>query len=187
MLKRLDRGEMKEIFDTRMVQDFPPDELKPWKRIAEMLDEGVYFAYGLYEQSEVMAYAFFVVKGDLVLLDYYAVCKQVRGTGVGSRCMKLLKEELKKQGIHVMLAEVENPAYAGSAEEKATQERRIRFYEKNGFTLTETRSCLFSVEYKIMYVPFGEMGEEEVPGALDTIYHTMFPVKYLGREVVLYR
>ena len=46
MLKRLDRGEMKEIFDTRMVQDFPPDELKPWKRIAEMLDEGVYFAYG---------------------------------------------------------------------------------------------------------------------------------------------
>lgn len=189
MLKKLNRKEMEEIYSVQMQKDFPPAERKPWKRIEEMLDAGVYFAYGMYEEEKLMAYAFFVeAAGKQVLLDYYAVAsEQIRGTGVGSRCMGLIREELQRLGKDVLVIEVENPEYAKTAEERQNQERRIRFYEKNGAMLTALRSCLFGVEYRIMYLPEkAEKTEEELREALDEIYHTMFPEKYFGREVILY-
>lgn len=185
MLKRLDRTEMEEIYRTQMQSDFPPAELKPWKRIEEMLAEGVYFAYGLYEDGKQMAYAFFVeTDKKQVLLDYYAVSAQARGLGIGSRCMALMREELQRQGCGVLLIEVENPDCAKTEGERQKQERRIRFYEKNGARMTALRSCLFGVEYKIMYLPVQEEQEEKkLQTALAQIYHTMFPQKYFGKEV----
>jgi len=185
MLKKLDRKEMETIYRTQMQSDFPPAELKPWKRIEEMLEEGVYFAYGLYEEGEQTAYAFFVeADKKQVLLDYYAVSGCVRGMGIGSRCMALFGEELQRQGCSVILIEVENPDCAKTEEERQKQERRIHFYEKNGARMTDLRSCLFGVEYKIMYLPMQEeKEEEELQAALAQIYHTMFPEKYFGKEV----
>lgn len=185
MLKRLDRAEMEEIYRRQMPGDFPPAELKPWKRIEEMLAEGVYFAYGLYEEGRLMAYAFFVeTDRRQILLDYYAVSAQARGRGIGSRFIALLREELQRQGCSVLLIEVENPDYARTEEERKQQQRRIHFYEKNGVQMTGQQSCLFSVEYKIMYLPMqGEKEEGELRAALERIYHTMFPQKYFGKEV----
>lgn len=189
MLKRLGKKEMAEIYETRMKKDFPPAELKPWKRMEEMLDDGVYFACGMFEEERLVAYAFFVVAaGGQVLLDYYAVAEQVRGRGNGSRCIGLLAEELRKKGSRALLIEVENPACAQSEEERQNRERRVGFYEKNGAALTELRSCLFGVEYKIMQLPAGKPEEErELREDLEEIYHTMFPEKYFGREVILYK
>ena len=173
MLKKLDKKEMAGIYETQMQRDFPAAERKPWKRIEEMLDSGVYFGYGMFEEEKLMAYAFFVeAAGTQVLLDYYAVSEQVRGTGAGSRCMRLLKEELQQKGCSVILIEVENPDCAETEAERRKQERRIRFYEKNGVLLTGLRSCLFGVEYKIMHLPVQEKkGEKELWAALDEIYH----------------
>lgn len=188
MLKKLDRKEMEEIYRTQMQSDFPPAELKPWKRIKEMLEEGIYFAYGMYEEEKLLAYAFFVRAGkEQLLLDYYAVAEQARGMGIGSRCMALFCGELQEQGGSIILIEVENPDCAGTDEERKKRERRIHFYEKNGAYLTGLRSCLFGVEYKIMYFPVrGKKEEEELWKALEKIYHAMFPERYLGREVILY-
>ena len=48
MIKELDRCEMAGIYRTRMQEDFPPAERKPWERIEQMIEDGVYFACGLY-------------------------------------------------------------------------------------------------------------------------------------------
>lgn len=188
MLKKLDKKEMEKIYGEQMQRDFPEAELKPWKRIEEMLDEGIYFAYGLFEEGRLMAYSFFVqADAERVLLDYYAVSRQARGKGVGSRCMSLLKEEARRRGHSIIVIEAENPDYAETEEERRKQERRIHFYEKNGALLTGLGSCLFGVEYKIMYLPMGEeKGEEELRETLKRIYHAMFPEKYFGKQVVLY-
>lgn len=186
MLKELNRSEMKEIFEKRMQRDFPPAELKPWKRIADMLDRGIYFAYGLYEEDELMAYAFFVShpKRDYVLLDYYAVTEQARGTGIGSRFLSLWKEELNNSSA--VLAEVENPDFAVNDKAREMQERRIAFYEKNDMIVTDICSRLFSVEYKIMYLPIDEEIENEVLyEELNKIYHFMFPEKYHVSEITM--
>ena len=99
MLKELSREEMRRLYDERMQEDFPPAELKPWKRIEEMLSGGIYFAYGFCEEERITAYAFFVVQGASVLLDYYAVSREARGRGIGSRFLRLLKEELRQKDI----------------------------------------------------------------------------------------
>ncbi|MCI5996384.1 MAG: GNAT family N-acetyltransferase [Blautia sp.] len=188
MIRELDRCEMAGIYRTQMQEDFPPAERKPWERIEQMIEDGVYFACGLYEDETLMAYAFCVeTKGGYVLLDYYAVAEQARGKGIGSRFLELFREKLSERGCRALLLEVENPAFAGTEEEHRNQERRIRFYEKNGITLTKHRSRLFGVEYRIMILPvLDEFTEALVPGALDEIYHTMFPEKYFGREVVIH-
>ncbi|MEY8427261.1 GNAT family N-acetyltransferase [Lachnospiraceae bacterium 46-15] len=184
MLKELSREEMRTLYYERMQGDFPPAELKPWKRIAEMLGEGIYFAYGFCEEGRIIAYAFFVVQGASVLLDYYAVSQEARGTGIGSRFLRLLKEELRRKDICTLIAEVENPDFAKSEAEREERKRRIRFYEKNGLILTEFCSCLFGVEYRIMYFPVQD-GAGGIWAALDRIYHAMFDEKYFGREVML--
>lgn len=187
MLRRLGRKEMAEIYDVQMQRDFPQAELKPWKRIGELLDGGSYFACGMYEKEKLMAYAFFVeTAGKQALLDYYAVSEEDRGTGVGSRCMALIREELRRRENEVLVIEVENPEYAGTQEERRNRERRIRFYEKNGARATGLRARLFGVEYRIMYLPIKkEKGEEELRETLEEIYHTMFPERYFGKEVIL--
>lgn len=185
MLRRLDREEMKEIFEKRMRADFPPAELKPWKRIQEMLDEGVYFACGLFWEGKLLAYAFFVeAKEGQLLLDYYAVAAEARDRGIGSRCLELMKKELKKQGGSILLIEVENPATAKSGEEELLRQKRISFYERNGVRPTALRSRLFDVDYRIMYLPLeGERKQEDIRQAVDVVYHTMFPKECFGRDV----
>lgn len=184
MLKELSREEMQTLYDERMQEDFPPAELKPWKRIAEMLGEGIYFGYGCCEEGRIMAYAFFVVQGGSVLLDYYAVVREARGTGIGSRFLELLKEELRRKNICTLIAEVENPDFAKSEAEREERKRRIRFYEKNGLLLTEFCSCLFGVEYRIMYFPVQE-SVGRIWEALERIYRAMFAERYFGKEVML--
>lgn len=184
MLRELSREEMRRLYDERMQGDFPPAELKPWKRIAEMLDAGIYFGYGFCEERHIMAYAFFVVQGGSVLLDYYAVAREARGTGIGSRFLDLLKEELRRKNICTLIAEVENPDFAKSEAEREERRRRIRFYEKNGLILTEFCSCLFGVEYRIMYFPVQESAAG-IWEALECIYRAMFAEKYFGKEVML--
>ncbi len=188
MLKKIDKKTAEDIYRTRMPSDFPPAELKPWKRIARMWEDGVYFAYGFYENGELMAYAYLVEadSGD-VLLDYYAVAAQARGNGIGSRCIRLLIAELQGQGSRLLLIEVENPLYAAAKAERIMQEKRIRFYEKNGLILTEYASRLFGVEYRIMFFPMQKtIDPKAVFEALDRIYHTMFPDAYFGEQVVLH-
>ena len=133
MLKKLDRKEMEEIYRTQMQSDFPPAELKPWKRIKEMLEEGIYFAYGMYEEEKLLAYAFFVRAGkEQLLLDYYAVAEQARGMGIGSRCMALFCGELQEQGGSIILIEVENPDCAETDEERKSGKGAYIFTKKTG-------------------------------------------------------
>ena len=52
--------QLREIYAQRMVEDFPPDELKPLWMIERALDEGRYSCFGWFEGGEILAYALFV-------------------------------------------------------------------------------------------------------------------------------
>ena len=90
-LKELSSEQLTEIYDQYMVIDFPQDELKPLERILYMLRTGLSCAYGIYEGRELRGYATFIVPDGLQygLLDYLAVIREYRGTGV---CTRLLDQ-----------------------------------------------------------------------------------------------
>lgn len=186
VLKSLTEIQMQEIYETHMVHDFPLNELKPFEYISKLLNEELYFAYGLYENDKLFAYAFLcrTIDGKYLLLDYLAVCKNTRNKGFGSICLSLLKEEC--QDYHGIFIEVENVAYASSEEERSIRNRRILFYERNDAVRTNLSCKLFGVDMQIMLLDIKENQEETaLYEELNTVYLAMFGPKIYSEKVEL--
>ena len=87
----LAKEQVTEIYYEHMQQDFPPAEVKPLDVLHELMEEGVYYPYGWFDEAGTLtAYAFFVKaqKGTVALLDYFAVCSAFRSHGYGSQRWK---------------------------------------------------------------------------------------------------
>lgn len=175
-VKELNLVEIKKIYDTHMQEAFPPSELRPYKNIEMLTKQGYYFCYGLYEDSRLLAYAFFTKSADrnYCLLDYYAVVAGLRGSGIGSKFFPLLRE--KMQTMDGILIEVESVESTDVEEEKALRRRRIAFYEKNGCVMTKAKCLLYGVDFCIMAMPIRKPvpDDEKVLFELEYIYHIMF-------------
>ncbi len=173
----LTNEQVADIYHNHMKQDFPPAEVKPLLLIQQLIKRGVYKPYGWYDEAEnLIAYSFFVQapEGNILLMDYFAVCRAYRNSGYGSQCLALMKTLW--QGIGGILAEVEDPAKSSSAEEEYTRTRRVAFYQRNGMRPTAVHSVLFGVPYILHYLPVeNDYTDAEIYNALDAIYRTLFP------------
>ena len=99
-VRKLTFAQAARIYKEHLKKDFPPAEVKPLLVIRQAWNKGNYHAYGFYEnmdtQEEVLcAYAFFLADNTnrVLLLDYFAVCGPLRGSGYGSLALALLQKE----------------------------------------------------------------------------------------------
>ncbi len=150
MLTLLNTEEIKSIYNKYMVKDFPPDELKPLSSMMNMLSRGIYACYGLYDNENLLAYAYLTVLDDFVLVDYLAVISRHRGSGIGTKLLSELKKILREKTV---IIECENPDFATDDTDKITKLRRIEFYKRSGYVLSGITSRLFDVEYVILTYP----------------------------------
>lgn len=194
-IRKLTMDQMESIYQTDMQEAFPPAELKPWKRICQMAERGVYTGYGLYEEDplkaqklgrNLRAYGFFVRcpgTGDL-LLDYLSVPKSYRGEGYGSQFLSYLPDLIGDS--RCLLFEIEDPDCTDDPDVRKTRLKRQHFYLKNGIRATNARSQVFGVDYRILqYTPDQPLSEAEVMTALTEVYHTMFPEEWFGKQVFI--
>lgn len=125
MLKEIKTGQFEEIY-TIMEQAFPKDERRSKEKQRALLENEDYVIYGYFEEE--MLKAFFAVwkQKDFWYLEHFAVAEQFRGQGIGTKAL----EELKKENDGHIILEVELP-------ENELAKRRIGFYERNEFYLTE--------------------------------------------------
>lgn len=96
------------------------------------------------------------------LMDYLAVDPRLRCKGLGKVFMENVLVELEKylgDGIRVII-EVEDPEIAP---DKEMAERRIGFYERNGFVMSNVCSELMKVKYNIMVYSGGKFAGTEIP------------------------
>ena len=119
------------IYRSQMVRDFPESELKPFASVQGMMTRGLYEPLAFYDEAgALMAYAWQAVLPQCrnVLLDYFAVLPQYRGSGVGTAVLKELAAYYapRKQSL---IIECEHPA---EAPEPAVARRRIGFYLRAG-------------------------------------------------------
>ena len=179
--------EIRDVYRNQLKHDFPADERKPLSRIEVSLKKGQYICYGLKEGIEILAYAFFVVIENQYLFDYFAVRKELRGAGIGSRFLKeLFSNQLKNASC--MLLEADDPAAADSAEEKAVRDCRIRFYLKNGLRNTDAKANTFGVDFLILEMPAGSPHSAEEAGQIySTIYRSILPERMYSRMVRIIR
>ncbi len=167
-LRLLNIEEGRKVYNTLMVNDFPQNELKPYEKMLSMLEDNRYYMYGVFEGEEFLGYAYVVNEKRLFMLDYFAIVKEQRGSGVGSKALGLLKEKLKEVA-DVLLIESENPLHAENEKEKKTQENRLSFYLKNGCVDTGVKTNAFYAEYNIMAI-INTSEEVDIKDAYSKIY-----------------
>lgn len=183
----LSKEQITYIYNSRMVKDFPPTELRPLAKIIEPFEMGKYTGYGLVDDSdcdEILAYAFFVKMGNHYLFDYLGVSENKRSTGLGSIFLNLLKEEFK--GSDSVIGEVEDPSCAESAKDGLLQERRLNFYIRNGYLDTGVRVKLFGVDYIVLEMDLGISHDiETITELYKGHYKSMLPEKLYSKYVLV--
>lgn len=200
-LRELSPEQMTEIYNRYMMTDFPQDELKPLGRILDMIRTGLCCAYGLYEDEkdggELRGYATFIVPDGLRygLLDYLAVLKEYRGTGVGHAFFHLVGDTLTARypALRGFFIESEAVAYAVDEREHQIREKRISFYTQNKCLKTPLGSRLFGVTYSILLYDFysgtGDVALTEGMASiddLDAVYRAMFSEHHYEQDVELW-
>ena len=144
---------------------------------------GLYEPLAFYDEAgALMAYAWQAVLPQCrnVLLDYFAVLPQYRGSGVGTAVLKELAAYYapRKQSL---IIECEHPA---EAPEPAVARRRIGFYLRAGAHAAAMESRLFGVRYQIYSLPAGGLAkDEEIHRDLQELYRTMVPEPYYRGNV----
>ncbi len=110
-IKRLSPAGCEELYHTALPRDFPAAELKPFSEIQRLLDAGVYEPLLLTDDAGVrLAYAWQVVLPGqrTALLDYFAVRCDLRGGGVGTQALQLLKA-YDAMRVHDLLLSASTP------------------------------------------------------------------------------
>lgn len=179
-LRELSVLEFKAIHDQYLVEDFPLLERKPFYFLKKMYEKGKYTCYVLEDEESMKGYASFVwTNDDVVLLDYFAINSSERGTGIGSKMINMLVEELKDE---LIIFECESPDTAKDLDERTIRERRISFYEKNGANLSTIQTKMLGVRYKIMYLS-KKKRNKNIEDEINLIYDNMFPKFIFGHMI----
>lgn len=198
-LDTLTAEQIKEVYETRMKEDFPPDELKPLPMIYKLLETGNYECLGLFwEESEgtnsfakvpkkqnenfshadcekkLAGYTFLNKVGSDYLIDYLATFPNQRNQGLGGIMLQLLCDKLKTATS--ILGEVENPAMEQNEVLRNLQSRRVQFYLRNGFWDTGVTATCFGVPFLLIETGHGgRHSQEEIQKLYKMHYKTMLP------------
>ena len=153
MIKKANEKEAIRIYKEYITKDFKEAEIPEFEDYIKSLQNNATTLFCYYENDTMKAYILSSSKKENVLLLFFAVLKEYRSQGVGTRAIKDYKKEMKGK---ILLLEVEKEANAKNEKELETIKKRIRFYEKLGFKKVE------EIEYSLKNVPYYVMVPEEI-------------------------
>jgi len=133
------------MIETLYMAAFPENERKPFQMIREKQRQRVTDVWMIEENNVFSGFAITMNGEDLVLLDYFAICEEKRGQGLGGRSLRALQEQY--QGKRFFL-EVESLKV--SADNMEERRRRKQFYLNNGMKELGVYAKLFGVEFELL-------------------------------------
>lgn len=160
-LRALSESELGALYQYELKETFPPMELKPLYTMERLRDKGRYEALGLFQGPFLQGYALMWMdeRGQYPLLDYLGVPEEMRGRGQGAEVLRLLRTRYPEaKGI---IAEAEAPEAAADEAERTLRQRRLRFYDRCGFTTLPFDCGLFGVHYRVLVCPIGAVDAGE--------------------------
>lgn len=185
-LEKLNIDNLKTLYESHLLYDFPKSELKPLKMLESYMNRNIYEIYALYDMNQFCAYALFM-KNDsssFQLLDYFASNRTNRNNGYGSKMLQMMKEV--QPHIIGNLIEVETVRTANNEEEKELRERRISFYLRNGLRKTTIRTTVYGVEFDILYMPIQQdVNDDRLYKELEQIYLQMFGDENFQKQITM--
>ncbi len=124
---------------------FPAMERKPFAKIRKMYSQGRADVWRILCYGKFAGFAATVNGEDLILLDYLAVGKAHRGTGIGSGAMALLLEQYQDKGFFVEIESTREPG-----PDLAARQRRKRFYLAAGLEELNVYAHVFEVRMELL-------------------------------------
>lgn len=173
ILKLLDNQEIEFIFYHHLIHDFPKNETRPLKSIYDLKEQKRYFCYGAYDHSQLVGYAFFTksIHPNEFLMDYLAVVSKQRNKGYGSKIIQLIGKEFTNK---IVFAEVESLESNLDLATLQLRKRRIHFYLRNGFKLSDVDSIVFSVHFNMIYLSSTLINSSVAYQKIDDLYLYLF-------------
>ena len=123
---------------------FPASERKPFSIIGKMYRQGKTDLWCITREGRFAGMAATINGESLILLDYFAVAKNLRGQGIGSETMKLLLEKYRPRGL---LVEIESTRGENSNHQR---QKRKQFYRDAGMEELGTEANVFGVEMELL-------------------------------------
>ena len=124
---------------------FPASERKPFSKIVSKMKEGRTDLWIIRKDGRFAGFASTVNSPELVLLDYLAVCRSVRGQGVGRAAMKTILDRYAPRGVLVEIESTRIPS-----DNEAERENRKRFYVNCGMMPLGTEVDLFGIRMELL-------------------------------------
>lgn len=124
---------------------FPAQERKPFWMIRCMARRGVTDVWCLRHEDRFAGLAITINSPQVVLLDYFAICPDLRGRGVGTAALQALDACYSPRGFYVEIESTLIPS-----RERELRLRRKRFYLAAGLQEMHTRAMLFGVEMELL-------------------------------------
>lgn len=126
---------------------FPPSERKPFGKILSMAKAGRTDLWTIRRNGKFAGLASTVNSPDIVLLDYFAVKRSLRGQGVGSAALRELEQIYADRGFFVEIESTQE-----NAPNQQERESRKRFYEHCGMAPMGTEADVFGIRMELLGV-----------------------------------
>lgn len=124
---------------------FPRSERKPFSRITSMAKAGRADLWTIRMDGRFAGLAATVNGPDIVLLDYFAVKRSLRGRGVGSAALLQLEQAYADRGFFV---EIESTLE--EADNREQREKRKEFYVNCGLVPMNTEADVFGIRMELL-------------------------------------
>lgn len=126
-------------------RSFPRSERKPFGIILSMRRRGRTDVWYFAQDGRFAGFAATINDADLILLDYLAVPRALRGRGVGGRALEMLRSSYPGKGLFVEIESEFEPS--PNREERV---RRKRFYERCGMRPSRVMADVFGVRMELL-------------------------------------
>ena len=124
---------------------FPRSERKPFFFMVKKHREGTFEMLCILKDGRFAGLAFMAFHEDLVLVDYLAVSKSLRGSGVGSGALAALRRRYPGKRLFLEIESVYE-----DTPERPQRLRRKHFYLENGMTPMGVMVRLFGVPMELL-------------------------------------
>ena len=127
------------------LRSFPDAERKPIRRILKMAKLGRAGIWAIRRDGKFAGLLMTMEAPHLVQLDYLAVCKKERNSGLGSEALALFREKLAGKPL---LVEIESPYIPGP--DQALRQRRRGFYLRAGMVPLGILAEVYEVQMELL-------------------------------------
>lgn len=124
---------------------FPPEEKKPWELMEQLYEEKKMEILAIVEDDIFLGLAVNMLHGEYALLDYFAIAKEKRESGYGSRAIRKLQERFAGKKY---ILEIELPL--PDADNLPERIRRKSFYLRNGLKETHVYANVYQTDFELL-------------------------------------